>query len=32
VHREGKFEKMAMGSITPFTEVDDWLYGCFFPD
>jgi peptide/nickel transport system substrate-binding protein len=28
----GKFEKMAMGPVTPFTEVDDWLYGCFFPE
>jgi peptide/nickel transport system substrate-binding protein len=28
----GKFEKMAIGPITPFTEVDDWLYGCFFPE
>jgi peptide/nickel transport system substrate-binding protein len=28
----GKFEKMAMGPITPFTEVDDWLYGAFFPE
>jgi len=28
----GKFEKMAMGPVTPFTEVDDWLYGAFFPE
>ncbi|MBI4610099.1 MAG: ABC transporter substrate-binding protein [Candidatus Rokubacteria bacterium] len=28
----GKFEKMAMGPVTPFTEVDDWLYGVFFPE
>jgi peptide/nickel transport system substrate-binding protein len=28
----GKFEKMAMGPVTPFTEVDDWLYGAHFPE
>ena len=28
----GKFEKMAIGPITPFTEVDDWLYGAHFPE
>jgi peptide/nickel transport system substrate-binding protein len=28
----GKFEKMAMGPITPFTEVDDFLYGAHFPE
>jgi len=28
----GKYEKMAMGPVTPFTEVDDWLYGCFGPE
>jgi peptide/nickel transport system substrate-binding protein len=28
----GKYEKMAMGPITPFTEVDDWLYSAFFPE
>ncbi|MBI4635275.1 MAG: ABC transporter substrate-binding protein [Candidatus Rokubacteria bacterium] len=28
----GKFEKMAMGPITPFTEVDDFLYGTHFPE
>jgi peptide/nickel transport system substrate-binding protein len=28
----GKFEKMAMGPITPFTEVDDWLYGAHYPE
>lgn len=28
----GKFEKMAMGPVTPFTEVDDFLYGSFFPE
>jgi peptide/nickel transport system substrate-binding protein len=28
----GKFEKMAVGPITPFTEVDDWLYGVFHPE
>ncbi|HEV8437112.1 MAG TPA: ABC transporter substrate-binding protein [Methylomirabilota bacterium] len=28
----GKFEKMAIGPITPFSEVDDWLYGAFFPE
>lgn len=28
----GKFEKMAMGPVTPFTEVDDFLYGAHFPE
>jgi dipeptide transport system substrate-binding protein len=28
----GKYEKMAMGPITPFTEVDDFLYGTHFPE
>ncbi|RMF86240.1 MAG: ABC transporter substrate-binding protein [Nitrospinota bacterium] len=28
----GKYEKMAMGPVTPFLEVDDWLYGMFYPD
>ena len=28
----GKFEKMAIGPITPFTEVDDWLYGAHSPE
>ena len=28
----GKFEKMAIGPVTPFTEVDDWLYGAFYPE
>jgi len=28
----GKYEKMAMGPSTPFTEVDDFLYGRFFPE
>jgi peptide/nickel transport system substrate-binding protein len=28
----GKYEKMAMGPVTPFTEVDDWLYSAFFPE
>jgi peptide/nickel transport system substrate-binding protein len=28
----GKYDKMAMGPVTPFTEVDDWLYGCFAPE
>jgi peptide/nickel transport system substrate-binding protein len=28
----GKFEKMAIGPITPFSEVDDWLYGAFHPE
>ena len=27
----GKFEKLAMGGVTPFLEVDDWLYGVFYP-
>jgi peptide/nickel transport system substrate-binding protein len=27
----GKFDGMAMGGITPFFEVDDWLYGAFYP-
>ena len=28
----GKFEKMAIGPITPFSEVDDWLYGAHYPE
>jgi peptide/nickel transport system substrate-binding protein len=28
----GKYEKMAIGPVTPFTEVDDWLYGAFYPE
>jgi peptide/nickel transport system substrate-binding protein len=28
----GKFDKLAMGPITPFLEVDDFLYGVFYPD
>src|SRR6267143_1833897 len=28
----GKYEKMAMGPSTPFTEVDDFLYGRFYPE
>ena len=28
----GKFDGMAMGPITPFTEVDDFLYSQFYPD
>jgi peptide/nickel transport system substrate-binding protein len=28
----GKFEKMAIGPITPFTEIDDWLYGTHMPE
>jgi peptide/nickel transport system substrate-binding protein len=28
----GKYEKMAIGPVTPFTEVDDWLYSCFVPE
>jgi peptide/nickel transport system substrate-binding protein len=28
----GKFDKLAMGPITPFLEVDDYLYGVFYPD
>jgi peptide/nickel transport system substrate-binding protein len=28
----GKFDKLAMGGITPFLDVDDWLYGVFYPD
>jgi peptide/nickel transport system substrate-binding protein len=27
----GKFEKLAIGPITPFLEVDDYLYGVFYP-
>jgi peptide/nickel transport system substrate-binding protein len=27
----GNFDKLAMGPITPFLEVDDWLYGVFYP-
>jgi peptide/nickel transport system substrate-binding protein len=28
----GKFDKLAMGPITPFLDVDDYLYGAFYPD
>jgi peptide/nickel transport system substrate-binding protein len=28
----GKFEKMAIGPVTPFTEVDDFLYGAYYPE
>jgi peptide/nickel transport system substrate-binding protein len=28
----GKYEKMAVGPITPFSEVDDWLYSAFYPE
>ncbi|MBI3636830.1 MAG: ABC transporter substrate-binding protein, partial [Candidatus Rokubacteria bacterium] len=28
----GKYDKMAMGPSTPFTEVDDFLYARFFPE
>jgi peptide/nickel transport system substrate-binding protein len=28
----GKYDTMAMGPITPFTEVDDWLYSAFYPE
>jgi peptide/nickel transport system substrate-binding protein len=28
----GKYEKAAMGPSTPFTEVDDYLYGRFYPE
>ena len=28
----GKYEKAAMGPSTPFTEVDDFLYGRFYPE
>ena len=28
----GKYEKMAIGPVTPFTEVDDWLYGAYHPE
>jgi peptide/nickel transport system substrate-binding protein len=28
----GKYEKMAMGPITPFSEIDDWLYSHFYPE
>jgi len=28
----GKYEKMAIGPQTPFTEVDDFLYGRFYPE
>jgi peptide/nickel transport system substrate-binding protein len=27
----GKFDKLAMGGVTPFLDVDDWLYGVFYP-
>jgi peptide/nickel transport system substrate-binding protein len=28
----GKYEKMAMGPSTPYTEVDDFLFGRFYPE
>jgi ABC-type transport system substrate-binding protein len=28
----GKYEKMAVGPITPFSEIDDWLYSAFYPE
>ena len=28
----GKYDKMAMGPSTPFTEVDDFLFGRFYPE
>jgi peptide/nickel transport system substrate-binding protein len=28
----GKYEKMAMGPITPFTDPDDFLFGAFYPE
>ena len=28
----GKFEKMAIAPVTPFTEIDDWLYGIHYPE
>jgi len=28
----GKYEKMAMGPITPFTDPDDFLFGAFHPE
>jgi ABC-type transport system substrate-binding protein len=28
----GNYEKMAVGPITPFSEVDDWLYSAFYPE
>ena len=28
----GKFEKMAIAPVTPFTEIDDWLYGVHYPE
>jgi peptide/nickel transport system substrate-binding protein len=28
----GKYEKMAIGPVTPFTEVDDFLFGGFYPE
>jgi peptide/nickel transport system substrate-binding protein len=28
----GKFEKMAIGPVTPFTEVDDFLFGQHYPE
>ena len=28
----GKYEKVAMGPSTPFTEVDDFLFGRFYPE
>ena len=28
----GKFEKMAIAPVTPYTEIDDWLYGVHSPE
>jgi ABC-type transport system substrate-binding protein len=28
----GKFEKLAIAPVTPFTEIDDWLYGIHYPE
>jgi peptide/nickel transport system substrate-binding protein len=27
----GRYEEMAIGPVTPFGEVDDWLYGFYYP-
>lgn len=27
----GRYEHMAIGPVTPFGEVDDWLYGFYYP-
>ncbi|MFN3975359.1 MAG: ABC transporter substrate-binding protein, partial [Dehalococcoidia bacterium] len=27
----GKYEQIAIGPVTPFGEVDDWLYGFYYP-